>query len=633
MVNITTTMANQFLSILIIVLAGSPVVMTAQWRQARDVFLSNVESLRAMVKRQPSYQFSTRDLLGMTKNEDVKEVDSATSVQGTNIMKYSETFKGLPVFDASLTVEKDTQTNAYTGQVTGWLATGLEDDNISTEPNLTEEEAVQLALIYGNFSMTGARIDNDKPQLMIYVQNKTGILVYKVQYFAVTQEKNYRFCMMIDATNGKLVDKWNMLETAREKYKLMGPGGNKLIGKMIYGDDLPYLQVRRSEGECYYINGAVKVVSLGGKEYLDNEPESTYHVNCKEGSKDETNGGYSPVNDALFYGNVVYNMYMEWVKVPPKKELPMVFRVHYGKNMVQANYNGRNFTFGDGDKTFLPLVSLDIVAHEVSHCFTEEHSGLKYESQSGGIDEAFSDLAGEAAEMFEYEWNDWSVGADVSENPLRNICDQSQDGSSIINARDYNNNLDVHYTSGVFNRFFCLLGKHEDWDVQKVFRVTAMANRFYWHPTTNFEEGACDIAKATYDLGYDVAPVVKAFDDVGIKMCDISRYIRTIHEDSVIENLGSVPGEEVMFKVRVFQKLYKTMKFTTTGGSGGVDMYVCYNKVRCPKHLTKWRSNLPGTSQTIEMKLVKRGRYFVILKSKPRSFFSDVTLKVTMEEN
>ncbi|MEH6824032.1 MAG: M4 family metallopeptidase [Motiliproteus sp.] len=70
-------------------------------------------------------------------------------------------------------------------------------------------------------------------------------------------------------------------------------------------------------------------------------------------------------------------------------------------------------TFGDGASIFYPLVSLDVSAHEVSHGFTEQNSNLIYSSQSGGINEAFSDMAGEAAENFMHRENDFLVGADI----------------------------------------------------------------------------------------------------------------------------------------------------------------------------------------------------------------------------
>ena len=71
--------------------------------------------------------------------------------------------------------------------------------------------------------------------------------------------------------------------------------------------------------------------------------------------------------------------------------------VHYGKNLDNAFWNGSFVHFGDGGKTFYPTVGLDISSHEISHGFTQQHSGLIYKGQSGGLNESFSDMAGEAA--------------------------------------------------------------------------------------------------------------------------------------------------------------------------------------------------------------------------------------------
>ncbi|XP_014767445.1 elastase [Octopus bimaculoides] len=630
----TCSVRFRFLFGVLFAFLGRHIVMSAKWRQARDVFLSNVDTLSETMKRQPSHMITTRDLFGLTKGEDVALMDSALSEQGTDIKKYRETYRGVPVFDASLTLEEDAKTHVYTGQVTGKLVENLDDDINSTIPNLTDEEAMQLAANYGNFSMEGARIEYDKPQLMIFVKDDIGILVYRVQYYAVSDGKNYRFCMMIDAKNGTLVSKWNTLETVTSKYEMKGVGGNMLIGKQRYGEELPYLKVTREGDECYFANDIVKVVNLKGEEFLPNEEEQVYHVNCKDGTKDEANGAYSPINDALFYGNIIYSMYMEWLKVPPKKELPMVFRVHYSNDVVNAFYNGRNFTFGDGDWDYMPLVTLDIAAHEVSHCFTEEHSGLIYEGQSGGIDESFSDLAGEAVEIFFNinENNNWKIGEDIAATPIRNICNQSEDGMSIIHAGDYKSSLDVHYLSGVFNRFYCLLSNRKEWGVQKVFQTAAHSNRFYWHPTTSFVEAACDFMKSAYDLGYDTGPVSQVFTKVGIEVCGLSSYIRTVHQNSKIEGLSAITGQEVLFQLILTNLPLKNVKIVTFG-SGEADLFVCSEKILCNEHLSEWRSNKPGSDQQLFIKSPKQGKYFIILKPKVSSYIEGVTLAVTFEDN
>ena len=49
---------------------------------------------------------------------------------------------------------------------------------------------------------------------------------------------------------------------------------------------------------------------------------------------------------------------------------------------------------------FYPMTTPDTIAHEISHAFTEFTSGLEYHSQSGAINEAFSDMAGEFELLF-----------------------------------------------------------------------------------------------------------------------------------------------------------------------------------------------------------------------------------------
>src|SRR5688572_9676182 len=88
-------------------------------------------------------------------------------------------------------------------------------------------------------------------------------------------------------------------------------------------------------------------------------------------------------------------------------------KVHYRTSYENAFWDGSAMTFGDGASTFYPLVSLDVSSHEVSHGFTEQNSNLTYSGMSGGINEAYSDMAGEAAEFFMKGTNDWLVGAQI----------------------------------------------------------------------------------------------------------------------------------------------------------------------------------------------------------------------------
>src|SRR5262249_33083230 len=133
-----------------------------------------------------------------------------------------------------------------------------------------------------------------------------------------------------------------------------------------------------------------------------------------------------------------------------------------------AFWDGMEMTYGDGDgKDFYQMSgSLDVVAHEIDHGFTEKHSALQYGGQSGGMNESFSDIAGTAAKFY-YDAKTATVdlGGDIIlptsqyAPALRYLCTPSKDGMSIDNAKDFTQTMDVHFSSGVMNRAFCRAAK------------------------------------------------------------------------------------------------------------------------------------------------------------------------------
>jgi Zn-dependent metalloprotease len=174
--------------------------------------------------------------------------------------------------------------------------------------------------------------------------------------------------------------------------------------------------------------------------------------------------------------------------------------------------------FGDGLSMFYPLTSLGVGAHEVSHGFTSQHSQLVYQHQSGGLNESFSDMAAQAAEFYSTGRNSWSLGEDIIKGAgvLRYMDEPTKDGRSISHIKNYSDGLDVHFTSGIFNKAFYLLGTSSNWDTRKAFDVMVKANMHYWTSTTSFADAACGVMKATQDYKNDTETVVQAMNAVGI---------------------------------------------------------------------------------------------------------------------
>ncbi|MGI5451173.1 M4 family metallopeptidase [Streptomyces sp. CA-243310] len=140
-------------------------------------------------------------------------------------------------------------------------------------------------------------------------------------------------------------------------------------------------------------------------------------------------------------------------------------RVHYGNAYSNAFWWDYCFcmTYGDGAYNSNPLTSIDVAAHEMSHGITSATAGLRYGGESGGLNEATSDIFGAAVEFWAdnpSDPGDYFEGEKINLNgdgtPLRYMDKPSKDGDSADHWYPNINQLDVHYSSGPANHWFYL---------------------------------------------------------------------------------------------------------------------------------------------------------------------------------
>ena len=444
---------------------------------------------------------------------------SRNSDHGVRNTRYQQTFRGIPVFGESIVVSED----AASGKLRtlfGRQVTGLASE-ISTAPSrVFKGQALAIAKQAALGNRLGAmQVRNEKSELMIYVDDAGHAhKAYAVNFFADPRVggKPTRPYVIVDADSGKVLKKWEGLTNALIG---TGPGGNAKTGQYEWGSGGIYgfLDVTQSGSTCTMDNGEVRGVDLDGPG--GDSSTLAFNYTCPRNTYKTINSGYSPINDAYYFGGVITQMYPAYTGYDALS-FQLIMRVHYGTSYENAFWNGSTMTFGDGRNTFYPLVSADVAGHEVSHGFTEQHSGLVYSAQSGGMNEAFSDMGGEATEYYWKGTNDFLVGQEIfkgsASQALRYMCNPTQDGISIDNAANYRNGMDPHYSSGVYNKAFCTLAKTSGWDTPKAFQVFARANANYWTPNSTFNQGACGVETAATDLGYAKADVTAAFTAVGV---------------------------------------------------------------------------------------------------------------------
>ncbi|MFH6561306.1 M4 family metallopeptidase [Aeromonas caviae] len=540
---------------------------------------------------------------------EFRKVRAVTLPNGQQRIRYEQTWQGIPVWGQVLVA--DQALGGQVNQVSGTMLRKIDADLTGPAVALSASDAARQA-------RSGAKGSNEQVKLFV-MQDDTGQarLVYLVSWLAASKEPSRPF-VMIDAQTGSELKRW---EGINHK-DATGPGGNVKTGKYFYGADFGPLQV---DDNCRMTGTNVDTLNMN-----HGTTGGTIHqFTCPENTVKEINGAYSPLNDAHYFGNVVFDMYRNWYNTAPLS-FKLKMRVHYSRNYENAFWDGSQMTFGDGATTFYPLVSLDVAAHEVSHGFTEQNSGLVYSGQSGGINEAFSDMAGEAAEYYMKGSNDWLVGAQIfkGNGSLRYFEDPARDGKSIGHASDYYDGIDVHHSSGVYNRALYLLANTSGWQTRKAFEVFVLANRLYWGPNTTFDQGACGVTRAATDLGYSVSDVAAAFTAVGVNATcgGTTPQPGSVLQNGVpVSNLTAAKGGKLNFTVEV-PAGRSQLVVTSSGGSGDADLYVKFGSAPTASSYD-CRPYKSGNAETCTLNAPKAGTWHVQLSG--FSAFSGVTLKAS----
>ncbi len=451
------------------------------------------------------------ELIGLDGESRLQVLTHRQDRKGTQYYRYQQTFRGVPVFGEQVVVtEANGQVRNLFGRKVSNLSSELPQGQLLIGKARALSVAKSAALGKRQASM---KVEREQAQQMIYIDAAhRARMAYVVSMFADKPGGGAptRPTVVVDAATGAVIKQWEGLTHAAVG---TGPGGNLKTGAYEYGTHYAYNDVVSEGGICTMSNPQVQTVNLNG----GTAAWSAFSYACPRNAGDAINGAYSPLNDAHFFGKVVYDMYGAYLGIAP---LPfqLTMRVHYGSNYQGAFWDGATMTFGDGGDQFYPMVSLDLSAHEVSHGFTERNSNLVYAGMSGAMNEAFSDMAGEAAEYYLTGSNDFRVAAQITKEwgAMRYMDQPSSDGQSIDNAGRYSDSLDVHYSSGVYNKAFFLLAKTSGWNTKKAFQVFARANQLYWTSSSTFDQGACGVETAAGDLGYITSDVTRAFSGVGV---------------------------------------------------------------------------------------------------------------------
>lgn len=105
--------------------------------------------------------------------------------------------------------------------------------------------------------------------------------------------------------------------------------------------------------------------------------------------------------------------------------------VHYGVDFDNAQWNGRQMVYGDGDGELFNrfTASLEVIAHELTHGIIQHTASFDYRDEPGALSEHFADVFGVLVRQYSLRQTaaraDWLVGAGLFTKKVRGVAVRS----------------------------------------------------------------------------------------------------------------------------------------------------------------------------------------------------------------
>ncbi|WP_093474577.1 MULTISPECIES: M4 family metallopeptidase [unclassified Streptomyces] len=393
---------------------------------------------------------ATARSIGLGGKEKLVVRDVVKDADGTTHTRYERTYGGLPVLGGDLVV---TARSGKTMDVVRATNATL------TVPGLTpavakataEKQAVRRAKALG-----GTKSAADSVRRVIWAADSKPVLAYETVVGGLQDDGTpNRLHVITDATTGKKLYEYQGIDT--------GVGNTQYSGQVTLtttqsGSTYTLTDGARGNHKTYNLNHG-----SSGTGTLYSQNNDTW------GNGTNSNAATAGA-DAHYGAAVTWDFYKNTFGRSGIKNngVGAYSRVHYGNSYVNAFWDDGCFcmTYGDGSGNAKPLTAIDVAGHEMSHGVTSNTAGLNYSGESGGLNEATSDIMGTGVEFYannSTDVGDYLIGEKIDINgngsPLRYMDKPSKDGASKDSWYSGIGGVDVHYSSGPANHFFYLLSE------------------------------------------------------------------------------------------------------------------------------------------------------------------------------
>ncbi|MFJ1709614.1 M4 family metallopeptidase [Kitasatospora sp. NPDC088346] len=385
--------------------------------------------------------------LGLSAREKLVAKDAVLDADGTRHLRYERTYAGLPVLGGDLVVHQ-----APDGTLRGVdRASNAPLAGLGTSPAIDAAGAQAAALD----ARPGATVGRS-PRLVVWAADGAPRVAWETVIAGTAPDGGpSKLHVITDAAEGEVIRTFEGVQT--------GTGHGVHVGEVPIGTtptDSGYQLKDGARGGTYTTDmgngstGGGSVFTRATDGWGDGLPSN------RESAAVDAHFGVAATWD--YYKNTFGREGIRGDGVGASS------RVHYGRSYVNAFWDDDCFcmTFGDGDGDSHPLTAIDVAGHEMTHGVTAATAGLVYAGESGGLNEATSDILGTMVEFYAdlpADSPDYLIGEKIDirgdGTPLRYMDKPSKDGASADYWYRGLGGLNVHYSSGVANHFFYLLSE------------------------------------------------------------------------------------------------------------------------------------------------------------------------------
>ncbi|TBR10064.1 MAG: M4 family peptidase [Lysobacter sp.] len=377
---------------------------------------------------------------------------------GTEHVRFDRTYLGLPVIGGDLVI------HSRNGQFDSASLTLKSSERPNLAARLTANDAIVEA---------GARFGSGfqgtpTARKVVYARGARPVLGWEVVLQGVKADQTPTdMHYIVDANSGLVLDHWDTIMTAAA----LGTGRTLYSGNIGLGTNSVTggFQMRdMGRGSTYTTDFKNGATSKPGTGTIFSDADNTWGNNA---TSDRASAGA----DAHFGVATTWDFYKTLGRSGIANDGKGSYsRVHVGTNYVNAFWSDGCFcmSYGDGDGvTYSPLVDLDVAGHEMTHGVTSRSANLSYSGESGGLNEATSDIMGSMVEFYANnakDTPDYLIGEEIyianvsgssTQKALRYMYNPFKDTKSPNCYTSTLGTLDVHYSSGVANHFFYLLAE------------------------------------------------------------------------------------------------------------------------------------------------------------------------------